>query len=424
MADVWRDIECDPFTDIEAVSARLQDVFGLEPYRTLHQVDLRHCDAFKPTPAFSEFRENTLPLEWKTTPVPHQSQLLNADCLEALATLPENSVDFCFADPPYNLLKKYDHWNDGLEVQTYFAGCDRWLSELCRVLKPGGTLAVLNLPLLASRHFQHLEKLMEFQNWIVWEALGFPVRMIMPAHYAILCFSKGKPRNPPGLINPGTEEKPWLQPLAEGYCLRAACVKQRSRRESWDRAEITDLWSDIHRLKHNSRRVDHPCQLPPALMQRLYALFTNPGETILDPFNGAGTSTLTAQLMGRLFIGIERSPAYHELALKRHQLLSEGGDPFGRKNEVPGAKNSPVQRLAKQKYEVSKRTLQLDVKRIAEELGRLPSRAEVAERSPYSMDYFDNYFTSWGEVCAAARTTGMSETPPQSPLCSAQPTLF
>ena len=68
-----------------------------------------------------------------------------------------------------------------------------------------------------------------------------------------------------------------------------------------------------------------------------------------------------------------------------------------------------MSRLPKQQYEVSKKTLQLDVKRIAQLLGRLPTREDVKLMSKYSIDYFDNYFASWGEVCAAARTTGMTE---------------
>jgi site-specific DNA-methyltransferase (adenine-specific) len=76
--------------------------------------------------------------------------------------------------------------------------------------------------------------------------------------------------------------------------------------------------------------------------------------------------------------------------------------------------------MPKQRYEVSKKTLQLDVKRIALELGRLPTREEVQARSKYPMEYFEKYFVSWGEVCAAARTTGMSELPPDQSVAREQ----
>ncbi|NJK52913.1 MAG: site-specific DNA-methyltransferase [Leptolyngbyaceae cyanobacterium SU_3_3] len=336
------------------------------------------------------------------------SHLINDDCIKALHRLPDNSIDFCFADPPYNLKKKYDRWDDSLESTQYFEWCDRWLSEMYRVLKPGHTLAVLNIPHWVVRHYQFLASRMQFQAWIAWEGLSFPVRLIMPAHYAILCFSKGYPRSLPGL---SSTENSYLQPLGENYCLRSRCVSKRNALGASDRTAISDIWHDIHRLKHNSRRVDHPCQLPPLLMRRLFELFTAPDEIILDCFNGAGTSTLVAHQLHRRFIGIELSKQYHEIALARHRQLEEGGDPFAKVNAIPKAKNSPVERLVKQKYQVSKKTLQLEVKRISKEIGHLASRDEVEKLSQFSITYFDEYFSSWGEVCAAARTTGMAEVP-------------
>jgi site-specific DNA-methyltransferase (adenine-specific) len=237
--------------------------------------------------------------------------------------------------------------------------------------------------------------------------------MIMPAHYAILCFSKGPARPLPGLLNCSADDQEAIQPLAELYCLRSSCVFARREQGVRDTGLIDDLWYDIHRLKHNTRRVDHPCQLPPRLMRRLFALFTKPGEVILDCFNGAGTSTLVAEQMARAFIGIEISPKYHALAVRRHEELSRGRDPFGKHDEVPNAKNSPVERLPRQRYVVTKKTLQLEVRRLAQALGRLPTREEVRSMAKYPIEYYNQYFISWGEVCAAARTTGMCELPPQ-----------
>ncbi len=410
MSDVWRDIECDPRSreGVEPLIDRLRDLFGLAPYKTLHLLDLRACTALQPMPL--QVHEPLFRFEWETRLLPLESRLINDDCLRALREIPDDSIDFCFADPPYNLRKKYDHWNDDVDSIEYFRWCDQWLSELARVLKPGRTLAVLNIPLWAVRHYQFLAQLLRFQCWIAWEALSFPVRLIMPAHYTILCFSKGVPRVLPGLA--GSAERDYLTPLAENFCLRASCVQRRRAQQINDKAELSDLWYDIHRLKHNTYRVDHPCQLPPMLMRRLIALFTKPGEIVLDCFNGAGTTTLVAHQMGRRFIGIELSKQYHELALERHQQVANGLDPFAKRNEVPQAKNSPVPRLPKQKYVVSKKTLQLEVKRIAQILGRLPTREEVQAMGRYPIELYDKYFISWGEACAAARTTGMSELPP------------
>jgi hypothetical protein len=236
--------------------------------------------------------------------------------------------------------------------------------------------------------------------------------MIMPAHYATVCFSKGNPRPLPGLVKDYAAplEVSALTTLREYFCVRQSCVAMRKRAKESDREPITDLWWDIHRLKHNSRRVDHPCQLPPALMRRLIALYTAENEVVLDPFNGAGTTTLCADALSRRYIGIELSEKYHKIAEARHKLLQSGGDPFEKVNGIPKAKNSRVGRIGGMKYEVPKKILQLEVKRIAGLLGHLPSREELEHNGRYSMRYYNEYFISWGEVCAAARTTGMSET--------------
>lgn len=410
LSDVWRDIECEPEVDTSLIEDRLQDAFGVAPYRSLEVLDLRKCSALQSKKRTKTRKAIAPPVRRKAK---FESKLINGDCLSVLSSIPESSIDFCFADPPYNIQKKYDHWNDALEAQAYFAWCDRWLSQLTRVLKPGGTLAVINIPLWAVRHYQYLITELDFQAWITWEGLGLPVRMIMPSNYAIICFSKGAPRPLPGLRPEflSTKEGKRSLPVAEFYCGRQSCVLTRNYRELSDRAEFTNLWYDIHRIKHNSRRVDHPCQLPPALMRRLYTIFTSPGEIVLDCFNGAGTSTLVAEQMNRKFIGIEVSAQYHKIAQRRHEALAWGGDPFAKRNEIPQAKNSRVNRLPKQRYAVSKKALQLEIRAIANKLGRLPTRDDVKALSQYPLQYFDTYFVSWGEVCAAARHQGMSELP-------------
>jgi site-specific DNA-methyltransferase (adenine-specific) len=426
LSDVWRDVQIYAPSDIGGIEDRLQDVFGLPPYEVLEVVDMRKCRELKPADEFGALADKTLSLFPTKRVLPQDSRLINGDCLPSLATIPTNSIDFCFADPPYNIEKKYDHWNDALEAKDYFAWCDKWLSELARVIKPGGTVAVINIPLWAVRHYQHLSTMLHFQSWIAWDGLSLPVRMIMPSHYAIICFSKGEPRSLPGLEPDflSTDAGKNSLPMEEFFCIRANCVNSRNKLKPTDRTSFSDLWYDIHRLKHNSRRVDHPCQLPPGLMRRLYTLFTKPNEIILDCFNGAGTSTLVAHQMNRRFIGIEMSVQYHKIAQDRHDMILQGEDPFGKHEQIPQAKNSRVERLQKQKYEVSKKELQLEVRHIARILGRLPTRDDVMEMSKHPIEYFDNYFFSWGEVCAAARHDGMSELPLEAVVGERQQKLF
>jgi DNA modification methylase len=409
MSDVWRDLEWDPRKGLDLITDRLRDLFGLSPYRDLCVVDLKDFADLKPEKvAEAAFYSQAGERVNVNGARPIRSRLVNRDCVEALRSIPDDSVDFCFADLPYNLNKRYYRSNDDLDTVDYLAWCEEWLSELFRVLRPGCTLAVLNIPSFASHHFAFLSSLMKFRNWIVWDALSLPARKIMPAHYTILCFSKPPTRALPGLITPPEDEREYLSAQREGFCIRPTCVLARTLNEIRDRGDLSDIWHDVHRLKHNSRRVNHPCQLPPLLMRRLMSIFTRRGDLILDCFNGAGTSTLVAVQMGRRYIGIERSRRYHNLAKKRHRLLRQGYDPFEKRKEIPKTKNNHLQRMVPQKYAVTKRDLQLDVKRIYRKLGRVPDVHDVARHSDYPIKYFKKYFTSWAEVCAATRTTGMT----------------
>ena len=79
-------------------------------------------------------------------------------------------------------------------------------------------------------------------------------------------------------------------------------------------ALVGDVWTDIHRIRHNSRRDPHPCQLPPHLIERLILMSTDAGDVVLDPFLGAGTTAIAAKRLGRRYVGVELSPQYAEIA--------------------------------------------------------------------------------------------------------------
>lgn len=134
MSDVWRDISVDFDNYPNEIVDRLCDLFGLSQYKFVNVYDQR--EFYKPTNKkhlFGNYSEtgNTYS---------KRSKLINGDCIEELKTIPDNSIDFCFADPPYNLNKKYESWDDGIDIQEYFNWCDEWLGELARVLKPGELL--------------------------------------------------------------------------------------------------------------------------------------------------------------------------------------------------------------------------------------------------------------------------------------------
>ena len=415
VSDVWRDVEYDLNGDLTGLIERFADLFSVDNHASLYVLDLRSMSSCRAE--LKKISDNKRKPDPNSIPEQINNSILFGDCLEHLQKIPDNSVDFIFADPPYNLKKKYNNYTDNLEISEYYDWCDEWLDELARILKPGRTCAILNIPVRAIRHFIHLEKKLFFQNWISWDALSFPVRKIMPANYSIICFTKGQPRPLPGVVEENREISSSfltdifhpLKPMGELYCRRKKCLEARNSNNINDRGLLTDLWWDIHRLRHNSRRVDHPTQLPPQLMYRLISIFTYSDEVVLDCFNGAGTTTLAAHQLNRNYIGIENSEKYVELAQNRHNEIDLNLDPFRKVDRALPEKNNGSRRLGQQKYEVPKKELQLEVRQITEELGHLPDRAELAEHTQHKIEYYDQYFSSWGEIYAAARTTGMCE---------------
>lgn len=432
MSDVWDDIKISQSNQpAEEVIARIRDMFSIEGNSQMltvivsseNELDQSNLPPLDPQRAFPPIRQVETVKEGNPNNIDTEtSRLYNADAIKTLERIPDNKVDLAFADPPYNLSKKYRGYNDNLKISQYFEWCDHWLEHLVRVLKPGGSLVVVNIPLWSIRYVLYLNQRLDFQNWIVWKSLSMPVRYIMPSHYTLIFYTKGRkpntfnyiPLKQKDVLQLSDEEDEFLYPLADRYCRRSSCIRKRREANLNPKKELTDLWTDIYRIKHNSRRADHPCQLPPKLMKRIILLLTNPNDLVLDCFNGVGTTSLSVHQLDRRYIGIEISPIYHKTALERHEKIRKGLDPFAKAKGVPRDKNSPVPRMGKIKYEVPKKTLQLDVKRISRELGRIPSREDVERHSKYPMIYFDKYFRNWSEVTAAARTTGMTEARPAS----------
>jgi DNA modification methylase len=319
-------------------------------------------------------------------------------CLEVLKKIPSHTVDLAFADPPFNLTVNYNGYADALESNDYTGWCKRWLLEYERVLKPGGALVVLNLPKWSVHIADFLcrTKSLYMQNWIVWNALPEPKGVLMPAHYSLLYFTKGKA---PARFNYCNMENGW-QPFDEAVfppdrsdvCTRKACTRQRRASASTWRGELTDIWYDVHRDRRNTRRAAltqaHPCPTPEALIDRIIRLTTNAGDVVLDAFAGVGTTALVAERLDRRFIAIEQDEFYHRAA-ERRIIERKGALPKAVKGRKRGG--------------LSKRKLQLELKRLALELNRVPVKSDVEQFSSYPLQAFENTFASWREALKAAK---------------------
>lgn len=300
------------------------------------------------------------------------------DAVQTLKRYPDNCIDLAFADPPYNLNKAYQSYGDDEAEQRYIAWCNEWLAEYVRVLKPTGSLYVLNLPRWAMHHAAFLNKRLHFQNWIVWNALSEPMGKLMPAHYALLFYTK---HATDFTFNYGQ----CTDLDSREYCLRASCIRKRKLNGADNKEPLTDIWSDIHRIRHPKDRDYHPCQLPDALMERIISLSSNEGDIVLDALSGTGTTAVTAARLGRRYVAIDIDESY--VALTREKIA-----------EVE--RQGHVQRTStrKLKREFTKKELQLELRDLALRLGRLPTPEDVQDP-----DIFLAIFPTWGKALKAAK---------------------
>lgn len=228
------------------------------------------------------------------------------DALELLRGLPDEYADLFFADPPYNLGYDYDKHDDTMPSSRYLEWCYQWIDEACRILKPTGSLFVLNIPKHAISLANHLNQSMQFQHWITWNAPSrFSNKPLMPAHYALLWYTKTDTftRNTVRFKHPRCRKC--------GEMIADYGGKKHLAHEYGP--VISDVWNDIGRAKHSQRK-DHPCKLPEKFVTRVLKLATDPGDIVVDPFMGAGTTAFVAQRLGRHFIGCDLSLTYIERA--------------------------------------------------------------------------------------------------------------
>lgn len=240
--------------------------------------------------------------------------VLEGDCLEVLDRLPGNSVDMIFADPPYNLQLQQELWRPNMtrvdavdedwDKFADFAAYDRftrgWLAACRRVLKDTGTLWVIGTYHNIFRVGTILQDLGYWVlNDIVWiKANPMPnfrgVRFTN-AHETLIWACKFRGAR-----------------YTFNYHAMKSLNNDKQMRSDWE----LPICSGAERLKANGEKV-HPTQKPEALLYRVILSSTNPGDIVLDPFLGSGTTAVVAKKLHRRWIGIERNPRYAEVARRR-----------------------------------------------------------------------------------------------------------
>ena len=230
--------------------------------------------------------------------------LFNGDCMEVLPHIHDETVDTIFADPPFNLSKKYGaKVNDDLPDRDYIEWCMLWLDQCRRILKPGGTLFVYNLPkwnIIIGSYL--VEQGMLFRHWIAVNiklCLPIPGRLY-PSHYSLLYFTKGNPKT--------------FRKIRTPIVICRHCGKEirdyGGHRDAMNPngVNLTDVWDDITPVRHRKfkSRKRTANQLSTKLLSRVVQLSTREDDVVLDPFGGSGTTYDVAERSGRYWIGVEK----------------------------------------------------------------------------------------------------------------------
>ena len=249
---------------------------------------------------------------------PHPSlpldQIIQGDCVEILASLPEKSVDVIFADPPYNLQLQNELWrpnmtkvaavDDDWDRFTGFAEYDLftrdWLSACRRVLKDAGAIWVIG----SYHNIFRLGAIMQDLGFWLLNDIAWIKTNPMPnfrgvrftnAHETLIWAAKSKKAR-----------------YTFNHHAMKALNEDLQMRSDW----LLPICSGPERLRINGKKA-HSTQKPEALLYRVLLATSNPGDVVLDPFFGSGTTGVVAQRLGRHWIGLERQPEYVEIAQQR-----------------------------------------------------------------------------------------------------------
>jgi len=229
--------------------------------------------------------------------------LYESDCLDVLPHIVDESIDTVFADPPFNLAKKYGKKvNDSRSDGEYVRWCKRWLDECIRVIKPGGAIFIYNLPkwnILIGAHLA--ESGMDFRHWIAVNiklSLPIPGRLY-PSHYSLLYYTKGKPKAFKKIRTP-IETCRHCGGEIKDYGGHRGAMNPNG-------VNLTDVWHDITPVRHwkfKSRK--RPAnQLSTKILERVVNISTVEGDIVLDPFGGSGTTFDVCERLNRHWIGTE-----------------------------------------------------------------------------------------------------------------------
>jgi adenine-specific DNA-methyltransferase len=245
------------------------------------------------------------------------AQLICGDVLDVLRSLPADSVNLVLTSPPYNIGKPYE---TTLPADEYVAWCQAWIAELWRVSAPNASVW-LNLGYTAVLGRGTAVPI----AYLLWEKLPFHLVQEVVWHYraGVACRKRFSPRNEKLLWlvkDPGE----YVFDLDAVRCTQVRYPNQRSRgrsRSNPNGKNPSDVW-EIPKVtsgagRSSPERTAHPAQMPLAVAERVIRACSRPGDLVLDPFGGSGTTALAALSLHRRVLSADSERDYVDLARSR-----------------------------------------------------------------------------------------------------------
>ncbi len=251
------------------------------------------------------------------------NSVLCGECVAVMARLPAGCARLVVADPPYFQVLREQSWDTQWpDMDAYLQWSARWIEAAMRLLLPGGLLycfgqlgkrehALLHLMSQSARRWQ-------FHDLIIWDrAVGYNERSdsFTPAYEMILVL---RCEGGPVYFDKDAVREPYDAATKALYARDKRYKDAAARQAHLEKGKYaTNLWR-IPSLKGASKeKAGHPSQKPRAAIERIVASSSAPGDLVIDPFLGSGTTAVVAQTLGRPWIGIEQSEEYAALARRR-----------------------------------------------------------------------------------------------------------
>lgn len=256
--------------------------------------------------------------------------IYQGDSLEVLKNeIDDNSIDLIFADPPYNIGKKFGDFHDKWPSdKAYSDWCQKWLSLCIDKLKPSGSMYIMTSTQAMPYLDIFLREKIEVMSRIIWsyDSSGVQAKKYYGSMYEPILFCVKDPKR--YTFNPDT-----IAVEAKTGAKRKLIDYRKAVPTPYNTKKVPGNVWEFPRVRYRMDEYEeHPSQKPEALLERVILASSNEGDVVLDPFAGTFTTCAVAKRLGRLSIGIERETAYIDIGLRRVLGLS---DFEGRALEVP-----------------------------------------------------------------------------------------